>query len=148
MQAGTIKGACVKSFTADPIGEDSGFLGTLARIHLSYDSPEKGSPKTLITKLAASAPENHLVAMTNQFYHREVDYYRYAAEKSLLRSPIPYYADIDENSDKFVLLLEDLGPASVDQIKGASAETCFTAIKELAKFHAQFAPLVQNNEMD
>jgi hypothetical protein len=145
---GTIKRASITSFTVDALGEGMGFLGTVARVHLTYDTPEEGAPASLISKHAASSPENHLIALTYKFYEREVNYYRYAAEKSVLRSPVPYYADIDDSGEKFVLLMEDLGEASVDQLKGASADVSYTAIKELAKFHAQFAPQVQNNEMD
>ena len=145
---GTIKEANVVSFTTVPIGDGLGFHGTLVRVSLTYDIPEEGAPLTLISKHPAPAPENHLVALTFQFYEREVNYYRHAAEKSLLRSPRPYYCDIDETCEKFVLLLEDFGEPSVDQLQGATVETCYTAINELAKFHAQFAPLVQNNEMD
>ncbi len=145
---GTIKQASVSSFAIEAMGEGMGFNGTLARVTLDYDLQEEGAPKTLITKHVATAPENHMIALTLKFYQREVDFYRYAAEESLLRSPIPYYADIDETGEKFVLLLEDFGKASVDQIKGTTADTCYIAIKELAKFHAQFAPKVQNNEME
>ncbi|MCP4754370.1 MAG: phosphotransferase [Proteobacteria bacterium] len=145
---GTIKQANVASFTSELMGEGTGFLGTLARVSLEYDTPEEGAPASLIAKHPATAPENHIIAMTFRFYEREVNYYRHAAEISCLRSPVPYYGDIDESGEKFVLLLEDLGKATVDQIEGASAETCHTAMMELAKFHAQFAPIAQNNEMD
>jgi aminoglycoside phosphotransferase (APT) family kinase protein len=145
---GTIKQSNIVSYTAEPMGTGMGFHGTLVRVTPTYDTPEEGAPVTLISKHAATAPENHFIALTFQFYAREVNYYRSAAKQSLLRCPMPYYADIDESGEKFVILMEDFGEASFDQIKGATAESVYTAVKEIAKFHAQFAPMVQNDEMD
>ena len=143
----TIQKSQVTSCRAETIGAGTGLMADLARLHITYDAPEKGAPKTLIAKLPASAPENLMVALTFNFYQREVNFYRYAAPLSCLRAPRSYYLDSDPTGQKFVMLLEDLGPATLDQVKGATADITLQAIKELAKFHAQFAPMVQNGEM-
>jgi hypothetical protein len=143
----TIKKARVIDCRAETIGAGTGLMADLARLHLNYDIPEKGAPKTLIAKVPASAVENLLVALTFNFYRREVDFYRYAAPISCLRTPRPYYVDADDTGQKFVMLLEDLGPATVDQVRGATAETTYKAVMEVAKFHAQFAPRVRNGEL-
>ncbi len=145
---GTIKQSSILSYTTEAIGAGLGFHGSIARVTLTYDTPEEGAPVTLITKHAATAPENHFIALTFQFYAREVNFYRFAARQSLLRSPIPYYTDIDESGEKFVILMEDFGEASFDQLQGTTADRVYTAVKEIAKFHGQFAPMVQNNEME
>lgn len=143
----TIQKSQVTSCRTETIGAGTGLMADLARIYITYDSPEKGAPKTIIAKLPASAPENLMVALTFNFYQREVNFYRYAAPLSCLRAPRPFYLDIDPSGQKFVMLLEDLGPATLDQVKGATADITYQAIIELARFHARFAPMVQNGEM-
>jgi len=143
----TIQKARVTSCRIEPIGAGTGLMADLARVYLTYDSLEERAPNTLIAKLPASAPENLLVALTFNFYQREVNFYRYAAPISCLRTPRTYYLDVDDSGQKFIMLLEDLGPATLDQIQGATAEITYQAIIELAKFHAQFVPKVQNGEM-
>ncbi|MEW6185693.1 MAG: phosphotransferase [Thermodesulfobacteriota bacterium] len=144
----TIKKARVTSCRIEPIGAGTGFMADLGRLHLTYDLKEEGAPQSLVVKVPASAPENLMVALTFSFYQREMNFYRYAAPISCLRTPRSYYLDVDQSGQKFVMLLEDLGPALLDQIKGASAENTYQAIIELAKFHVQFAPQVQKGEMN
>ena len=143
----TIQKARVASCRAETIGAGTGLMADLARLHITYDSLEKGAPKTLIAKLPASAPENLMVALTFNFYQREVNFYRFAAPVSCLRAPRSYYLDIDDSGQKYIMLLEDLGPATLDQVKGTTADITYQAIIELAKFHAQFAPKAQNGEL-
>jgi hypothetical protein len=143
----TIQKARVTSCQIEPIGAGTGLMADLARVHINYNIPEEGAPNTLIAKVPASAPENLLVALTFNFYQREVNFYRYASPISCLRTPRPYYLDLDDTGQKFVMLLEDLGPATLDQVRGATAETSYKAILELAKFHAQFASKLKNGEL-
>ena len=145
---GFIQNASVTSINIKEIGAGTGLMSAIARIRLEYDKPEPNAPLSLIAKVQAEAPENLMVALTFGFYKREVDFFRYAAPISCLRTPLSYYLDIDDSGQNFVMLLEDLGESTVDQVKGAPAEISCRALMELAKFHAQFAPKVQNNEMD
>lgn len=145
---GVIHNAKVTISRTEDIGTGTGFMGTLARLYLEYDTPEEGAPETLVVKLPATSPENLMVALTLNFYEREVNFYRYAASISKFRTPITYHIDMDDSGQNFVLLLEDLGEAVVDQVEGGSGETSYKALMELARFHAQFAPMVQNDELD
>ncbi|MCP4754053.1 MAG: phosphotransferase [Proteobacteria bacterium] len=145
---GFIQNASVTSINTEEIGAGTGLMSAIARARLEYDNPEPDAPQTLVVKVPAEAPENLMVALTFGFYQREVNFYRYAAAESCLRAPRPYYTNIDEAGHQFVLLLEDLGQATVDQVKGAPAEISYQALMELAKYHAQFAPKVRNGEMD
>lgn len=129
------------------IGAGTGLMSALGRVELEYDRTEKGAPKSLIAKVQAEAPENLMVALTFGFYKREVDFYRYIAPMSCLRTPQAYYLDIDDSGQNFVMLLEDLGQATVDQVKGAPAEISYQSLMELARYHAQFAPQARNNEL-
>lgn len=145
---GTIQAASVTAAQTTEIGAGTGLMSSIGRIELEYDRAEPDAPKSLIVKVKASAPENLLVALTFSFYKREVDFYRFAAPISCLRTPRSYYLDIDESGQNFVMLLEDLGEATVDQVRGAPADLSYHALMELARYHVQFAPMVQSNEMD
>jgi aminoglycoside/choline kinase family phosphotransferase len=144
---GVLKKANITKVNTTEIGAGTGLMSSIGRLDLEYDQAEAGTPKSLIAKVQAQAPENLMVALTFSFYKREVDFYRFVASESLLRTPRSYYLDIDNSGQNFVMLLEDLGRATIDQVKGAPAEISYQALMELAGYHAQFAPKVQNNEM-
>ena len=134
---GAIDGAQVKSSTVKIIGEGSGFMGQLARVDLQYDRPAEGAPTSLIAKFAAAAAENRGLAMFFHFYEREVRFYERIAEQVALRTPRCYFGAFEPSNGDYVLLLEDLSPASVgDQVAGCPAEHVKLAIIELAKFQA------------
>lgn len=143
-----LKEAKVTSFRVQEFGEGVGFMGKLVRLTLGYDIKEENAPRTLVAKFKAEAPENLLVATNAQLYRREINFYRHIAPVSVLRVPIAYYLDIDENGQDFVMLLENLGTATVDQVEGAGADLTYKAVIELAGFHAQFIPVINNPEMD
>jgi len=72
-------------------------------------------------------------------YRKEVHFYRELAE----RCPVPhaecYYADLDEESDDFILLLADLaGGRTVDQLDGCALVDAELAVDRLAGLHACF----------
>ena len=71
------------------------------------------------------------------FYEREVNFYDQIASKVELRTPRCYFSAFEPSNGDYVLLLEDLSPATVgDQIAGCSVKLAQLAISELAKFHA------------
>jgi hypothetical protein len=136
-QNGAIKSARVTSFDAKIIGAGAGFMGQLGQVRLTYDKPEPGAPLSLIAKFPAAAPENRGLAMFFRFYEREVRFYEQIADKVELRTPRCYFGAFDAATGDYVLLLEDLGPATVgDQLAGCKVEQAKLAIRELAKFHA------------
>lgn len=145
---GFIEKSTVTGASAKEIGAGTGLMSAIGRVELEYDAQEPDAPKSLVAKVQAEAPENLMVALTFGFYKREVDFYRYAAPVSVLRAPRAYYLDIDESGQNFVLLLEDFGKATLDQVQGAPAEISYKALMELARHHAQFNAKVLNKELD
>jgi len=91
---GFIQNASVTSINIKEIGAGTGLMSAIARIRLEYDKLEPNAPLSLIAKVQAEAPENLMVALTFGFYKREVDFFRYAAPISCLRTPLSYYLDI------------------------------------------------------
>ena len=53
----TINQANVKSFGTAALGKDQGVTGQLVRINLSYDTYERGAPRSLIAKFPSTDPK-------------------------------------------------------------------------------------------
>lgn len=121
----------------EPIGAGVGLMGELARLYLSY-SNEESLPSTMVVKCAIQN-ENRQVAQTLDFYNREADFYNRVAEDCPLRLPTSYYADVNQDTYDFVLLMEDLGDVSPrDQLVGASKHEVFTAVAAIAGMHIKW----------
>src|SRR3972149_9179412 len=136
-ETGTISSSAVTGFDHEIIGEGVGVLGQLARFNLTYDSPEAGAPKSLIGKFPAAVQDNRDLANLFRFYEREVRFYARLAEEVELRTPKRYYSHFDEDTNDFVLLIEDMAPARVgDQVAGCPPEEATTVLRNMARFHA------------
>ena len=138
-QSGAITDASVTSHTTKIIGEGTGFMGELGRVSSQYDKPEPGAPAIVIAKFPAAAQENRELAMYFHFYEREVGFYQHVAERVQLRTPRCYFSAFEPSNGDYVLLLEDLSPATVgDQVAGCSVERARVAVRELARFQAKW----------
>ena len=81
--------------------------------------PEAGAPASIISKFPTADPVNLGVARMLSFYPREVAFYTKLAQHSPIRTPRLLHADLDMSDHSFVLLLEDMGGATLgDQIAG------------------------------
>ena len=68
-------------------------------------------------------------------HQRECLYYRRLARHARIRSPALLYGDFDEDTHRFVLVLEDLRDLEVAGVPAARARL---AVREIAKLHGQF----------
>ena len=136
---GTIKDAAVTSARVEPIGEGAGFLGQLARLHLTYDRSEAGAPVTVIAKLPTLDPGGREVCRLFEFYEREIRFYDRIAPDVTLRVPRAYYTSMDPAADDFLLLLEDLCDVRmVDEVAGCTAQEAEQIIRGIAEQHARW----------
>jgi thiamine kinase-like enzyme len=72
------------------------------------------------------------------FYRGEVMFYRELADRTKTKTPKCYAAEINQENN-FVLLLEDLAPATAgDHMAGCSVNDARLAMKEAAFLHAAF----------
>jgi hypothetical protein len=127
----------IKSFAVETVG--TGQLGETRRFIIKYsDDTSPNLPKTLVGKFPS---DNKVAAATGKdmgFYRGEVMFYRELASKTKTKTPICYAAEIDSDNN-FVLLLEDLAPATAgDHMAGCSVENARLALKEGALLHAAF----------
>lgn len=120
-----------------PVG--TGQVGECYRLTLQYAGNQGIAPPTLIGKFPASDPNSRRAGITGGDYVREVRFYRDIAPTTMVSAPKCYFADIDDDSCNFLLLLEDLAPARQgDQLAGVSVEQAQLVVDEAARLHAPF----------
>lgn len=126
---GTITAARVES-----IGAGVGLVATLHRLTMTGTGD---APPTLVVKLPSIAPSSRFVAQMLSMYRREVGFYAELSARTPLAHPRCLYADFDEATQNFVLLLEDLGGrTTIDQLEGCQHDVAVLAVRRLAEHHA------------
>lgn len=134
---GVIRRATVTKIKPKVIGEGSGFIGQLAQVSITYDTPEPGAPASLIAKFPAAGEMGRHIGNLFDFYHREIRFYDEIAEEVALRTPKCYFSAMNRETQEYILLIEDLSPAQVgDHAAGCTLEEAELSIVEIAKFHA------------
>ena len=134
---GVINGSAVTSFDFEHMGAGQGFAGQVARLRLTYDSPELGAPQSMIAKFPATDPSVRAALNGSGMYECEVRFYGELAPEVELSTPQCFYRATDREAGDHVLLLEDLAPARVgDGVAGCSDEDAELAVREIARFHA------------
>jgi hypothetical protein len=115
--------------------DTTGLSTQIARLTLSYDRVEVGTPSTLILKCSATEPS--LQQFFARFYAREVAFYQTIAPTLPIRVPRCYGAAFDAVTLGHVLLLEDLWPAVAgDPTHGVSADVAAVYTRLMATLHA------------
>lgn len=100
------------------------------------DWAEGEGPETFIAKCPSADPVSRGAAAIFHLYDMEVGWYRDMAPGSGVLCPTCYRADITENEQEFVLLLEDMAPAAQgDQLAGASLIQVETTLAAAAALH-------------
>lgn len=131
--------ATITGFTPQVIGIGEGFMGQLARVALTYAEETNTAPLSLIAKFAATRPDTREMARDQSLYQREIGFYRDIGQDVGIRVPVCYFSDFDEETQYFVMLLEDMAPGEPsDQVVGTSKETSRQVIEQFAKLHAKW----------
>lgn len=135
----------------DTIGQDWGFTGVIARVHLQYASCEETAPSSVVVKIPTASrdtlsayratQEKDETAVRRYFERcaREVAFYQQIAPVSVLPVPRLYYGAADDRTGRVILVLEDLRSMSIgDALHGCSPQDATLVIDQLARFHAQW----------
>jgi hypothetical protein len=129
-------GAEVATAEVTPIAEGEGFMGRLGRVALTYASGSEG-PASVVAKLPTDEPGAVVLGQMLRVWEREARFYKELAPRLPVRTPRCHYADGDESSGIYALLLEDLSPYTCgDQITGVTPAQAAAAVEWLARFHA------------
>lgn len=114
----------------EPIGDDRGFTGALARLTLRYGDADamRDAPRSLIAKFSTDARAT-----------REVRFYEDIAPLGGVPVPRMYFGVVEEVRGQVVLLLEDLhGAQAGDVLNGCSPDEAARVIEAIAPFHARW----------
>src|SRR5262245_14937627 len=80
--AGVLQRATARAIDVHAIGQGVGFLSGRARVIISYDQVEEGSPSSVVVKLPASVKEGVDFAESTHAYEREIRFYREVAPRT------------------------------------------------------------------
>ncbi|WP_019927207.1 phosphotransferase [Nocardia sp. BMG111209] len=125
----------VVGFRYERIG--TGQVSDCYRVDVEY-APGSAGPRSVVLKVASEDPTSRQSGMFMGLYESEVRFYREIAPR-LRGGPIApcYHAAIDTGTGAFDLLLGDAAPAVAgDEIRGATVEQAFVAVRELGRWHA------------
>lgn len=146
---GSLREAAATRVEVEPLGDDEGYFGRLARLRIAYDVAEAGAPASLIAKLSSERPELRDRPATRLAYRREVGFYRRLAQRASVRTARCHHAAYDAASGHHVLLLEDLAPAPCGSAAaGCTPEQAERAVAEVARLHAAWWQHPELPELD
>ena len=115
----------------------TGQVGESVRFTLTYASAPPGAPATVVGKFPSPDPDSRSVGVNLGNYYREVRFYRDLAADAWVTTPKCLFADVDEATSDFVLIMEDLAPAVPgDQTLGISVDAASLVLGEAARLHA------------
>ncbi len=147
---GVLSGAKIAGVAAADLGLGVGIMGEVSRLSIDYDKAEAGGPPSLISKFPTADPTNLGVARALSFYPREVAFYTKLAQYSPIRTPRLFHAELDMADHSFVLLLEDMGGATIlgDQVAGLTPAQAEAAITAIGRLHGAWWGKVDTGGMD
>ena len=111
-----------------------GHIGVNVRIAM----PDAGRelPRSVVVKLPATDETSLTTAAMLRHYERETRFYTELASSVDMRVPACLHGDWTASTNDFVLVLEDMAPATQgDQLTGCTLEQARDAVRELAKLH-------------
>lgn len=114
-------------------------LGNLYRCHLTLRDGQAADPASVIVKLPSSDAMAFRFSRWLSLYRREYVFYRDLAPHGYLRVPTLFYGDFDADTNRFVLVIEDLGHMrAMPQSVGVDAARAHHAIRQLAGLQGRF----------
>ena len=127
--------ASIRSLSAEPIG--AGLMGSNVRYRFDYSESGSDVPDSLIGKFPSTSNETVASEGVIPAYLREVRFYQDLAGTTGDILPASWFADVDERTGRFAIILEDLGPLrSLALVDGCSLQDAEAAMLMAAKLHA------------
>ncbi|MEM7141045.1 MAG: hypothetical protein AAF548_08430 [Actinomycetota bacterium] len=116
------------------IDEGTGFLGTLARLHLTWDGD---GPASIVAKLPTTIPANQEIVDRFGYDRREAGVYRDLRPWEKAPVPRALAQHWDDAAGRGWLFLEDLGDhRAADGLAGATPAEALAVAETLARWHA------------
>lgn len=119
----------MRDISHEPIG--TGLMGRSFRFRLDAGH----GPASVVVKLPAA--EQSTRQLGAPAYRKEVGFYRDIAPSVTATVPGCFWADISDDGEQFVLVLEDIADAvQGDQLTGCTIDDAHKALENLARLHA------------
>ncbi len=135
--SGVLRDSKVVSLRNQVIGEEAGFLSTVARVMLDYDHVEIGAPSTVIVKLQPA--DAHFVQAEHELhaFKREMRFYDEVAPAAPIRLPRIY--GLPEDPPHAALIMEDLSFATMgDQVIGMHHDQVVNVACTMGRLQAKY----------
>ncbi len=117
------------------LGEGVGLMSSIARAHLTLES---GQEESVIIKCVARNHNSDLAKGIN-FYRNEVNFYNQLADEAPIAYPRALYAEVEPDTQDFLLVLEDLGTETAgDQLVSCTGKQMLVAFERAAQLHSTF----------
>ena len=111
-------------------------MGNSVRFTLEYSRTGPDLPSTIVGKFPSEDPLSRMTGATTGNYAREVGFYLHLQPRLTIPTPDCYHAAIDQSTQDFVILLEDMAPAGQgDQLSGCDLDTARIAVLNLVGLH-------------
>lgn len=129
--------AAVSAVRASPIG--NGQAGMVVRCELDYDGDSEAVPPSVVVKLSSPDPGKRQVGVALGMYESEVYFYKSIAPLAGIAVPRLHWADVEPDTGRFTILLEDLSCSCEvgDMIAKATPEQAQLAFAELVNLQSR-----------
>ncbi len=136
-EGGALKEASVESIKKDILGEGVGFLSSVVRVRIEYDTHEKAAPSSVVVKIEPEEVGFREFGDELHAFQREIRFYKEVAGNVPIRLARVYYA-VDE-PPAFSMVMEDLSSFTPgDQVAGMHERQVMDTVEELARMQARY----------
>ena len=146
LMAGGVCGAPeISTVEVRKLSDVTNALGNLYRCHLTLRDGQAADPASVIVKLPSSDAMAFRFSRWLSLHRREYVFYRDIAPFGYVRAPTLFYGDFDADTNRFVLVMEDLGHMrGIPQGVGVDAARARHAIQQLARLQGSFWETADN----
>ncbi len=146
-EGGFLKDACVKSIEKKVIGDAKGFLSSVVRVGIEYDTKEQDAPASVVVKIEPEEGGFKDIGDELNAFQREIRFYKDVAAKLSIRLPKLYYA-VDK-PPAYSMVMEDLSYfVPGDQVVGMHERQVMTTVEEIARIQARYWNNAALEELD
>ncbi len=128
-------GTEIANLTVTPVAAQ-GALSSAALVR--FETSEVDHPRTLFAKAAHASEVIRDASRQTASYLREVRFYQTFGADTDLPMPRCYFAELSEDGERFLLLLEDLGDGRVGNYFRSNVADVEAVLDELPAFHARW----------
>ena len=127
----------VKKLSIEALAPGTAFLGSLARLNITWTNHDCCLPTRLVAKTPTTDPGGLSVGKMLNAWEREAMFYARLAHQ--IATPVPACRANFVDGDQALLILDDLSPSTPgDQVTGATLDQARSAVIALAQLHAPF----------